>query len=78
MTRPHVLRDYAFIADGERGGLVGPEGDIAWLCFPRWDSDAVFSELIGGGGTYAVRQRASGASGAATTSAGRSSGAADG
>jgi len=57
VTRPHVLRDYAFIADGERGGLVGPEGDIAWLCFPRWDSDAVFSELIGGGGTYAVRPR---------------------
>ncbi len=57
MTRPHVLRDYAFIADGERGGLVGPEGDIAWLCFPRWESDAVFSELIGGGGTYAVRPR---------------------
>src|SRR6185295_14868580 len=56
-TRPHALRDYAFIADGERGGLVGPEGDIAWLCFPRWDSDAVFSELIGGGGTYAVRPR---------------------
>ena len=57
MSRPHVLRDYAFIADGERGGLVGPEGDVAWLCFPRWGSDAVFSELIGGGGTYAVRPR---------------------
>jgi alpha,alpha-trehalase len=57
VTQPHALRDYAFIADGERGALVGPEGDIAWLCFPRWDSDAVFSELIGGSGTYAVRPR---------------------
>jgi hypothetical protein len=57
VTRPHVLRDYAFIADGERGALVGPEGDIAWLCFPGWDSDGVFSELIGGAGTYAVRPR---------------------
>jgi len=57
VTRPHVLRDYAFIADGERGALVGPEGDIAWMCFPGWDSDGVFSELIGGGGTYAVRPR---------------------
>ncbi len=57
MTRPHVLRDYAFIGDGERGALVGPEGDIAWMCFPRWHSDAVFSELMGGGGTYAVRPR---------------------
>jgi GH15 family glucan-1,4-alpha-glucosidase len=49
-----VLREYALLADGERGALVGPEGDLAWMCAPRWDSDAVFSSLIGGGGTYAV------------------------
>jgi hypothetical protein len=55
VTAPHVLRDYAFIADGERGALIGPEGDVAWMCFPAWDSDAVFSELVGGSGTYAVR-----------------------
>ena len=55
MTGPHVLRDYAFIADGERGALIGPEGDVAWMCFPAWDSDGLFSELIGGGGTYTVR-----------------------
>ncbi len=51
---PFVLRDYALIADGERGALVGPRGDIAWLCAPAWDSDAVFSNLIGGEGHYAV------------------------
>jgi alpha,alpha-trehalase len=51
---PHVLRDYALIADGERGALVSPRGDIAWLCAPRWESDAVFSALIGGEGVYAV------------------------
>lgn len=51
---PHVLREYALLADGERGALVGPRGDIAWLCAPRWDSDGVFSSLIGGAGTYAV------------------------
>lgn len=50
----HVLREYALIADGERGALVGPRGDIAWMCAPRWDSDAVFSALIGGGGRFAV------------------------
>src|SRR4029079_1247927 len=55
VTAPHVLRDYAFIADGERGALIGPEGDVAWMCFPAWDSDAVFSELVGGSVTYAVR-----------------------
>jgi alpha,alpha-trehalase len=54
---PQVLRQYALLADGERGALVGPHGDIAWLCAPSWDSDAVFSSLIGGGGVYAVTPR---------------------
>jgi GH15 family glucan-1,4-alpha-glucosidase len=51
---PRVLREYALLADGERGVLVGPRGDCAWMCAPRWDSDAAFSTLIGGGGLYAV------------------------
>ena len=51
---PHVLREYALLADGERGALIGPRGDVAWMCAPRWHSDAVFSTLIGGGGCYAV------------------------
>ena len=45
---PHALREYALLADGERGILVGPRGDYAWMCFPAWDSDGVFSSLIGG------------------------------
>jgi len=56
--RPHVLREYALLADGQRGILVGPRGDFAWMCFPRWDSDAVFSSLIGGAGAYAITPRA--------------------
>jgi alpha,alpha-trehalase len=51
---PHALRDYALIADGERGALVSPRGDIVWMCAPQWHSDAVFSSLIGGEGVYAV------------------------
>ncbi|NVM94678.1 glycoside hydrolase family 15 protein [Arthrobacter wenxiniae] len=51
---PHVLREYSLIADGERGIMIGPRGDFVWMCVPRWDSDAVFSSLIGGGGSYAV------------------------
>jgi hypothetical protein len=58
MTRnwypPHVLRDYALIADGERGALVGPRGGLVWMCAPQWDSDAVFTSLVGGQGLYAV------------------------
>jgi hypothetical protein len=51
---PQVLREYALLADGERGALIGPRGEITWMCAPRWDSDAVFSTLLGGGGIYAV------------------------
>ncbi|MGB9182533.1 MAG: glycoside hydrolase family 15 protein [Solirubrobacteraceae bacterium] len=51
---PHVLREYALLADGERGVLVGPRGDFTWMCFPRWDSDACFATLIGGQGEYSV------------------------
>jgi hypothetical protein len=51
---PHALRDYALLADGERGVLVGPRGDFAWMCFPRWHDDAVFSALIGGEAYYTV------------------------
>lgn len=53
-TVPHVLREYALLADGERGVIVGPRGDFAWLCFPQWDGDALFSSLIGGSGAYAI------------------------
>jgi alpha,alpha-trehalase len=56
-TFPHALRDYALLADGERGVLVGPRGDFAWMCFPRWHDDAVFSSLVGGAASYTVAPR---------------------
>src|ERR1700722_3246747 len=52
--RPQALRDYALLADGERGAVVGPAGEIVWMCAPQWDGDAVFAQLIGGGGSYLV------------------------
>lgn len=51
---PEVLRNYALVADGERGALIGPDGDVAWMCAPRWDSDAAFSGLLGGDGIFSV------------------------
>lgn len=51
---PHVLREYALLADGERGAVLGPGGDIVWMCMPRWDSDAVFAALLDGPGAYSV------------------------
>jgi alpha,alpha-trehalase len=53
-TFPHALRDYALLADGERAAVVGPRGDIVWMCAPRWDSDAVLATLVGGEGQYTV------------------------
>ncbi|MFH7599347.1 glycoside hydrolase family 15 protein [Streptomyces racemochromogenes] len=51
---PRPLRDYTLLADGERGALTGPDGDVVWLCVPGWDGPAVFSELIGGAGAFTV------------------------
>lgn len=51
---PHVLRQYALIADGERGVLVGPRGDMAFVCAPSCHDDAVFSSLLGGHGGYGI------------------------
>ena len=51
---PQVLRDYAFLGDGHRGGLIGPRGDVGWLCAPGWDGPPAFSRLVGGEGVYAV------------------------
>jgi hypothetical protein len=52
---PETLRQYALVADGERGALVGPRGDVGFMCAPRWHDDAVFSQLLGGRGCYAVQ-----------------------
>ncbi|WP_328727861.1 glycoside hydrolase family 15 protein [Streptomyces griseoaurantiacus] len=54
---PHALRDYALLADGERGALIGPDGAIGWLCAPSWHDGAVLADLIGGRGVYAVTPR---------------------
>ncbi|WP_028266923.1 glycoside hydrolase family 15 protein [Arthrobacter sp. MA-N2] len=50
----HVLRDYALIGDGERGAVIGPRGDVVWMCAPQWEGPAVFSSLVGGSGVFAV------------------------
>jgi hypothetical protein len=51
---PRVLREYALVADGERGALIAPDGSVAWLCVPGWDSPAAFSGLLGGPGRFTV------------------------
>ncbi|MCK0114104.1 glycoside hydrolase family 15 protein [Ornithinimicrobium sp. F0845] len=42
------LEDYALLSDLRTGPLVSREGSVDWLCLPRFDSQAVFSALLGG------------------------------
>jgi GH15 family glucan-1,4-alpha-glucosidase len=43
------IEDYAFLSDTQTGALVGRNGSIDWLCFPRFDSGACFAALLGDG-----------------------------
>lgn len=42
------IGSYGMIGDCQTAALVGINGSIDWLCWPRFDSDACFASLLGG------------------------------
>jgi GH15 family glucan-1,4-alpha-glucosidase len=58
VTQPPIA-DYALLSDCRSAALVSKSGSIDWLCFPRFDGQAVFARILGeDAGHWSIRPTA--------------------
>lgn len=50
------IEDYGLVGDGTTAALIGRDGELAWLCLPRFDSPPLFCSLLdaSGGGRFQI------------------------
>ena len=50
------IASYGLLSDCNSAALVGTDGSIDWLCWPRFDSDSVFARILDvGAGHWSIR-----------------------
>ena len=53
----HAIGDHALLANSRTAALIDPDGNVAWCCWPRVDSEPLFMSILdgAGGGSFVVR-----------------------
>src|SRR6476659_2124893 len=46
------IAEYAFLSDCTTGALVAPNGNIEWMCLPRFDSPSLFGAVLDRGAGF--------------------------